>query len=56
MDWEYMASCVCEILTKVYVEQREAFEKAAEARGITLEQLATAAIVEMIRELPRQAN
>ena len=48
-DWASIADCICEVLDMVYVRKRKSLLRHAESRGITLEQLAAAAIAEMIR-------
>jgi hypothetical protein len=49
-EWETIGDTVCKILTAIYVQEREQFKKEAKRRGITVEQLAAAAITGMIQE------
>jgi hypothetical protein len=48
-EWGAVGDTACVILTKIYVENRESFERAAAAMGGTLEQLAAAAVTGMVR-------
>jgi len=45
---------ICAILTSIYVEQRDQFKKEAKRRGITVEQMAAAAIAGMVQEAVEQ--
>jgi hypothetical protein len=45
---------VCAILTKIYVESRGCFEREAAEMGCTLEQLAAAAVTQIVRERVEQ--
>jgi hypothetical protein len=49
-DMGQVGSLVCAILHQVYVENRAAYERHAEERGCTLEELAAAAIAGALRE------
>ena len=49
-QWGEVADLVCQILTKVYVQSRDRFEREAAQRKASVEQLAAAAITRMIRE------
>jgi hypothetical protein len=49
-----LADLVLQILDRVYVTGRPWFEQAARARGITLEQLAAAAIAAALAERPEE--
>ena len=49
-DWNKIGDLVCQILTTIYVEDRARFEQRAAERAATLEQLAAAAITQMVRE------
>jgi len=50
-DWTVRGDTICVLLTAVYVEERETFKKEAARRGIGVEQLAAAAIAEIVREI-----
>jgi hypothetical protein len=48
--WAAASDLVCALLEAVYVTSRAAFEREARERGLTLEQLAAAAVTEAVRE------
>ncbi|HEV3144948.1 MAG TPA: hypothetical protein VGZ47_13745 [Gemmataceae bacterium] len=50
IDWKTMGDTVCAILTAIYVDEAEQYRKEALKRGITVEQLAAAAITGMVQE------
>ncbi len=49
-EWQEMGELVCGLLESLYGEQRQECERAARQRGITLEQLAAAAIVGALQQ------
>jgi hypothetical protein len=49
-EWSKIGDLVCQILTTIYVEDRARFEQSAAQQGATPEQLAAAAITQMVRE------
>jgi hypothetical protein len=49
-DWDKISALACQILTTIYVDERGRFEQSAAQRGATPEQLAAAAITQMVRE------
>jgi hypothetical protein len=49
-EWDEVGDMVCAILTKIYGDSRHRFERAAANTGGTLEQLAAAAVTQMVRE------
>jgi hypothetical protein len=49
--WGTIGDAVCRVLVKIYREERDLFEREADRRGATLEQLTAAAITQMVREL-----
>ena len=56
IDWARMGDLVCSILTAIYVSKPQQFRKEANQRGMTVEQLAAAAITGMIEERMEQPD
>jgi hypothetical protein len=51
IDWKKVSNGICTILTAVYLENAKEFKKEAAKRKISVEQLAAAAITELMRSL-----
>jgi hypothetical protein len=49
-DWSELGELVGSILAEIYVKHRKRFERLAAKRCITLEELASAAIIEAVRQ------
>jgi hypothetical protein len=55
-DWSEFGDLVCGILDAVYEQDRELYEMHAEQRGISVQQLASAAIVGALQQQSEQAE
>jgi len=52
--WDTIGDTVCAILTAIYVDERERFKREVKRQGITVEQLAAAAVAGMVQEAIEQ--
>jgi hypothetical protein len=50
-NWKTVGDTNCDLLKAVYVDERERFQEEAAKRKITVEQMAAAAITEMVRQM-----